>query len=384
MSLKRGSRRDFLVAGGLGIFGALVGEKSLQTGRRTLYVGTYTSGKSEGIYIFKLNVSTGELVYSNTFKGVSEPSFLAIDGRGRFLYSVNEVTEFGGKHTGALSAFSIDQKTGNLALLNQRASLGGSPCHVIVDSAGRFVLVANYTGGNASVFPILSDGSLGEATDTVQHNGSGPNKERQEAPHAHCVMLDESNRRAFVVDLGLDKVMIYRFDGKLGKLAPSSQAQLKPGAGPRHLAFHPKGQFAYVINELDSTITAFGYDSANGALNSMQTVSAVPQGFSGENYPADLHISPSGKFLYGSNRGHNSIVVFAIDGSTGRLTYVEHADTQGKTPRNFTIDPTGQFLLVANQRSDNIVTLRIDQSTGRLKQTGYVAEVPTPVCLKVL
>src|SRR4030095_5120199 len=202
------------------------------------------------------------------------------------------------------------------------------PCHVIVDSAGRFVLVANYTGGNASVFPILSDGSLGEATDTVQHNGSGPNKERQEAPHAHCVMLDESNRRAFVVDLGLDRVMIYRFDGKLGKLAPASQAQLKPGAGPRHLAFHPRGQFAYVINELDSTITAFGYDSADGALNSLQTVPAVPQGFSGENYPADLHISPSGKFLYGSNRGHNSIVVFAIDGSNRRVTSVGQSGSQ--------------------------------------------------------
>jgi len=299
---------------------------------------------------------------------------------------VNETTQFAGKPTGALSAFSIDRNIGNLTLLNQRASLGGAPCHLSVDAAGRFVMVANYAGGNVSVFPILSDGSLGEATDTAQHQGSGPNKDRQEGPHAHCVMLDQSNRYAFAVDLGLDKIMIYRFDGQRGKLSPASPhwAQLTPGAGPRHFVFHPNGKFTYVINELNSTITAFRYDSVSGALDSIQTVSTLPQLFSRISYCADLHFSPSGKFLYGSNRGHNSIVVFSVDGSTGMLTYVQHADTQGKTPRNFTIDPMGRFLLVANQQSDTIVTLRIDQSTGRLKPTGYVAEVPTPVCLKFL
>jgi 6-phosphogluconolactonase len=386
MFLNDRSRRDFLVAGGLGTLGTLVGGQSSTTGRRILYVGTYTSGRSEGIYIFRFNNSNGKLEYSNTVKGVAEPSFLAIDGKNRYLYSVNETTEFAGKSSGALSAFSIDRNTGNLTLLNQRASLGGSPCHVIVDATGRFVLVANYAGGNVAVFPILANGSLGEATHMVQHEGSGPNKERQEGPHAHCVMLDQSNRYAFAVDLGLDKVMIYRFDSKLGKLTPASSqwAQLKSGAGPRHFVFHPNGNFAYVINELDSTLTAFRYDSVNGGLDAMQTVSTLPQGFSGASYCADLHLSPSGKFLYGSNRGHNSIVVFGVDGNTGKLIYVEHADTQGKTPRNFTIDPMGRFLLVANQQSDNIVTLRIDQSTGRLKPTGDVAEVPTPVCLRFL
>jgi len=384
--LKDRSRRDFIMAGGLGAVGVLVQRQKSQNGQRILYVGTYTSGKSEGIYIFTFNESTGELIHSNTAKGVTEPSFLAIDGKGRFLYSVNETTEFKGKPTGALSAFSIDRNTGALSLLNQRASLGGSPCHVIVDATARFVLVANYTGGNVSVFPIRADGSLGEATDSVQHQGAGPNKERQEGPHAHCVMLDKSNRYAFAADLGLDKVMIYRFDEKIGKLTPANQkwAQVKPGAGPRHLVFHPNGKFAYVINELDSTLTAFNYDSANGALNSTETVSTLPQGYSGTSYCADLHFSPSGKFLYGSDRGHNSIVVFGVDGETGKLTYIEHASTQGKTPRNFTIDPTGRFLLVANQQSDTVVTLQIDQSTGRLKPTGYMAEVPTPVCLKFL
>ena len=386
MSLKDRSRRDFIVAGGLGALGVLLEGQTSQNRQRILYVGTYTSGKSEGIYIYKFNESTGELVRSNIVKGVTEPSFLTIDGKGRFLYSVNETTEFKGQPTGALSAFSIDRNTGNLSPLNQRASLGGSPCHVIVDATARFVLVANYTGGNVSVFPIGADGSLGEATDTVQHQGSGPNKERQEGPHAHCVMLDQSNRYAFAVDLGLDKVMIYRFDANNGKLTPGTQpwAQVKPGAGPRHFIFHPNGKFAYVINELDSTLTAFKYDSDNGTLNTIGTVSTLPQGFSGASYCADLHFSSSGKFLYGSNRGHNSIVVYGVDQSTGKLTYVEHADTLGKTPRNFTLDPTGRFLLVANQQSDTVVTLRIDQSTGRLKSTGFVAEVPTPVCLKFL
>jgi 6-phosphogluconolactonase len=333
-----------------------------------------------------MNSSSGELRHLNTVKRVIDPSFLAVDGKRRFLYAVNELSEFAGKPGGALSAFSIDQKTGDLNLLNQQPSLGGAPCYVITDAMGRFVLVANYTGGNVSVFPVLRDGSLGTATDMVQHQGSGANKERQDAPHAHFVILDRSNRYAFAADLGLDKIMIYHFDAKAGKLIPARQpwAQLKPGAGPRHFIFHPNGRCAYVINELDSTLTAFSYGEANGTLRSMQTVSALPTGFSGKNDCADLHLSPSGKFLYGSNRGHNSIVVFAINASTGKLEYLEHASTQGKTPRNFTLDPTGRFLLVANQESDTVVTLRIDPVTGRLKPTSHVAEVPTPVCLRFL
>lgn len=390
MSLIKGSRRGFLWAGGFGVLGAFAFRgiaQSHQTARsRPLYVGTYTSGKSEGIYLYSMDMSSGELKYSKSVKRVVDPSFLAIGRTRRFLYAVNELSEFAGKPGGAVSAFSIDQKTGNLSLLNQQTSLGGAPCYVTVDATGKFVLVANYTGGNVSVLPVLRDGSLGAATAMVQHEGSGPNKERQEAPHAHCVVLDHSNRFAFVADLGLDKIVIYRFDAKGGKLIPAAQpfAQLKSGSGPRHFVFHPNGRYAYVINELDSTLTGFSYDAARGNLRSMQTISALPKDFSGKNYCADLHISPSGKFIYGSNRGHNSIVVFAIKAKTCELTHLEHVSTQGKTPRNFTIDPTGRFLLVANQESDSVVTMRIDPVTGRLKPTGHSAEVPTPVCLKFL
>ncbi|MGH9883474.1 MAG: lactonase family protein, partial [Pyrinomonadaceae bacterium] len=318
----------------------------------------------------------------NSIKSVN-PSFLTIDGSRQYLYAVNEVGEFSGKPGGAVSAFAIDSRTGNLTFLNQQTSSGADPCHLIVDRRRKFLLVANYTGGNLSVLSIQRDGSLGPATDLVQHEGSSI-KEQQKGPHAHCIILDASDRHALAADLGVDKVMIYRFDETTGKLKPNKQPwfSLKPGAGPRHLTLHPRGKYLYVINELDSTMSAFSYDGVNGTLRLLETVSTLPDVFSGRSYCADLHVSPSGKFLYGSNRGHDSIVVFAIDESTGRLKYLEHASTQGKWPRNFTIDPTGRFLLVANQHSDSVVTFRIDPETGRLKATGHVAEIPTPVCLK--
>jgi len=248
---------------------------------------------------------------------------------------------------------------------------------------GGEVLVANYTGGNLSVLPIQRDGSLGQPTDVVQHEGFRI-KEQQKGPHAHCIILDGPNRHALAADLGIDKVMIYRFDATTGKLNTGKQrwVQVGPGTGPRHLTLHPRGRYAYVINELDSTMSVFRYNGVNGALRPIETVSTLPEDFSGTSYCADLHVSPSGKLLYGSNRGHDSIVVFAIDEHTGRLKIVEHAPTQGKWPRNFTIDPTGRFLLVANKHSDCVVTLRINPVTGRLTTTGLVAEVPTPVCLK--
>lgn len=390
MSLNNSSRRDFLRVGGFAALGAfgfhganLTREKNREL---TLYVGTYTSGQSEGIYTYVMNVDTGELKRTGSTKAVN-PSFLALhagSGMRRYLYAVNEVNDFAGKSSGAVSAFSIDSTTGSLNFLNQQASMGADPCHVIVDRTGRFAIVANYSGGSVSVLPIQRNGNLGPASDVVQHHGSSVNKERQEGPHAHCVILDSSNRFAFASDLGLDKVMIYRFDAVTGKLRPAKEpwAQLEPGAGPRHLTFHPKGKYFYVINELSSTLTAFDYDPLHGTLRSMQTVSTLPKDYSGPNNCADVHVSASGKFLYGSNRGHDSIVVFAVNENTGKLEYLEHASTGGKTPRNFTIDPTGRFLLAANQGSDSIVTLGIDQLTGRLKSTGYVAEVPTPVCLK--
>jgi len=390
MSLNNSSRRDFL---SLGSFAALVafGFRGAPLAREkdrevALYVGTYTSGLSEGIYTYRMNVETGELKRIGSTKAVN-PSFLAVDashGIQRYLYAVNEVKDFAGKSSGAVSAFSIDSRTGSLNFLNQQSSMGADPCHVIVDQTGKFAIVANYSGGSVSVFPIQRNGNLGPASDVVQHHGSSVNKERQEGPHAHCTILDNSNRYALASDLGLDKVMIYRFDARAGKLRPAKEpwVQLEPGAGPRHLTFHPNGKYFYVINELNSTLTAFTYDPLNGTLRSMQTVSTLPSDYSGANSCAEVDLSPSGKFLYGSNRGHDSIVVFAVNENTGRLQYLEHASTGGKTPRNFTIDPTGRFLLAANQQSDTIVTLGIDQLTGKLKPTGYAAEVPAPVCLK--
>jgi 6-phosphogluconolactonase len=390
VSQNKFKRRKFLQVTALGILGLNLPVSSYaqaQRGSRArelkLYVGTYTTGKkSEGIYLYRLDMVSGALSYVRTVKGVVDPSFLAIDRSRRFLYAVNEVEEFGGKPGGAVSAFSIEGGDGNLTFLNQQPSLGGAPCHLILDQTGRFLLVANYVGGNVSVLPIGRDGGLGVPTELVQHKGHGV-KPEQEGPHAHCVTQDPAGRYAFVTDLGLDKIMVYQFDAKSGKLRPHAEpsASLKVGAGPRHLSFHPKGKFAYVINELDSTITAFAYHQATGTLGEVQTVSTLPGDFSGANSCAELAIAPDGRFLYGSNRGHDSIVVFAIDERTGRLTYVEHQPTQGKTPRHFTIDPTGTFLLAANQNSDTMVVFRINHGNGKLVPTGKATEVPSPVCL---
>ncbi len=379
------SRRQFMRAGGIGMLGAIAfrGTAWSHPARElTLYVGTYTSGKSEGIYVYRMDRVSGELKRFTSIKSVN-PSFLAIDRNKRYLYAVNEVNEFDGSPGGAVSAFAIDSTSGNLRFLNQQASLGADPCHLTVDRKSKSLLVANYTGGNVVVLPIRHGGKLGPATDLEQHEGSSA-KEQQKGPHAHCIILDRFERHALAADLGIDKVMIYRFDPTTRKLTPGKQpsAPLQPGAGPRHLTLHPNGKYAYVINELDSTLTAFKYDGSNGTLSTLDTVSTLPSNFSGISYCADVHVSPSGIFLYGSNRGHDSIVVFAIDGRTGRLKQLEHVSTEGKWPRNFAIDPTGRFLLVANQHTDNVVSFRIDAHTGRLKPAGHVAAIPVPVCLK--
>ncbi len=328
-----------------------------------------------------MNPDTGELTRKSSFKSVN-PSFLTIDRSKRFLYAVNEVPDFLGKPSGGVSAFAIEPKTFNLRLLNQQATQGADPCHLTLDRKGKTLLVANYTGGNITALPVRLDGTVGMATEVKQHEGSSI-KEQQKGPHAHCIILDRSERYALAADLGIDKVMIYRFDRTTGKLSPGNQAsaELQQGAGPRHLKLHPTGKYLYVINELDSTMTAFKYSGVNGTLTQIETISTLPADFSGVSYCADVHVSPSGKFLYGSNRGHNSIVVFEIDQRTGKLKTLEHVSTEGNWPRNFTIDPSGRFLLVANQRTDNVVTFAIDPLTGRLKSTGHVAEIPVPVCL---
>ena len=383
------TRREFLTMAGMGIVTA----DSLLAGRRPpeisgavrLFVGTYTKGKSEGIYRCRFDAGSGKLTVESTIKGVTNPSFLVVDrNRGR-LFCVNETAEFEGKPGGSVSAFALNPKTGDLQLLNSCSTHGADPCYLTIDAAGRFVLVANYTGGSLAVLPVQNDGSLGEATDVVQHEGSSV-KPRQQGPHAHSVLLDTSGRFAYAADLGLDRVMIYRFDDREGKLLPTMPgwAELKPGAGPRHLAFSPDGSNVYVANELDSTLTVFSVDRSTGGLEHRQTVSTLPSGFAGENFPADIHVARSGRFVYASNRGHDSIAVFAVDAKTREVSPVQHEPTGGKWPRNFTIDPTGQYLLVANQRSDTITVFAIDPESGTLIPNGQAAEVPSPVCLKFL
>jgi 6-phosphogluconolactonase len=351
-----------------------------------LYIGTYTWTGSQGIYIFEMDPASGALTAKGTAPRVESPSFLAVDPHHRYLYAVDEIETFGGEKTGAVSAFAIQAGTGALTLLNQQPSEGSGPCHVTVDREGRNVLVANYGSGSVAVIPIEKDGRLGAPTCKIQHQGSGTDPGRQEGPHAHSINLDAANHFAIAADLGLDKLLVYRFDMHKGTLAPASPpfATVAPGSGPRHFAFHPDGRTAYVINELNSTVTAFSYDAATGTLKEIQSLSTLAPGFQGTNNPAEIAVHPSGKFLYGSNRGDNSIVLYTIEPGTGKLHFASTEPTGGKNPRNFVVDPSGKFLLVANQDSDNVVIFRIDAQTGRLTPTGQTIQVPKPVCVRFL
>jgi len=348
-----------------------------------VYFGTYTWGEnpSRGIYRSVLDLKTGKLSDPILAAEAKNPSFLGIHPNGKFLYAVSEANG-----AGSVSAYAIDTEAGDLKFLNERPSGGAGPCHVSIDHAGRNLLVANYGSGSASVIPIKLDGRLGEPTGFVQHEGSSVNPERQKGPHAHSINVSPDNRFAFVADLGIDKIMIYRLDVEKGTVITNSPpfAKVKPGAGPRHFAFHPNEKYAYVINELDCTVTAFAYDLASGALTEIQTITTLPKGFDVSNTCAEVCVHPSGKFLYGSNRGHDSIVVYRVDLSNGTLTFVEHKTADIKTPRNFNIDPTGKFCLVANQSSDSVVVFRIDQETGALEPTGHKISVAKPVCIRFL
>jgi 6-phosphogluconolactonase len=349
-----------------------------------VYVGTYTRGESRGIYLLELSLPRGELVDRGLAAEIENPSFLAIHPNRRWLYAVGETSTFRGAAGGAVSALEIDAGTGKLALLNQQSSLGGAPCHIVVDPAGRHVLVANYTGGSVVALPIGDDGRLGEATAFVQHRGASVDPQRQRGPHAHSINLDAAGRFAVAADLGLDQLLVYRFDAQRGTLQPNDPpfATVAPGSGPRHFAFHPSGRYAYAINEMASTITAFSYDAQRGTLKELHTISTLPEGFSGRNTTAEVQVHPSGRFVYGSNRGHNSLAIFRVDEATGRLTAAGHQPSGGSTPRNFGIDPTGQYLLAANQESHNVVLFRIDPQSGALEPTGQQVKVPLPVCVK--
>ena len=346
-----------------------------------VYVGTWSRARSEGIYTYRMDPSSGALQLTSTAGG--NPAFLAIDPQQRHLYAVAEGEDVAGPLIGTVSAFAIHQETGELGYLNQQLTQGPDPSYVTVDRTSSFVLVSNYDAGSVCVLPI-HDGRLAEAVDVVQHEGSSVNPDRQEGPHPHSINLDPASRYAFVADLGIDKLKVYELDSSRGKLRPHDEFQVKAGAGPRHFSFHPTGRYAYLINQFDSTLTAFSYDGSSGMLTELSTFSTLPEGFEGVSTGADVHASPSGKYVYCSNRGHDSIVIFEVDERTGNLTSVGHEPTQGETPRNFAIDPTGTFLLVGNQDAGTIVVFRIDDQTGKLTPTGHVVEVPEPTCVKVV
>jgi len=358
------------------------------TARRTkyfMYVGTYTEDGSEskGIYAYRFDSATGRVTSIGLASETTNPSFLAVHPSGLFVYAVNEISNYKGEKSGAVSAFAIDRATGKLALLNQVATNGGDPCYITVDKSGKYVLVANYAGGSIAVFPVLKDGRLGDMSAFVQHTGHGTNPERQEGPHAHSIDMSPDNRFAIVDDLGLDQTLVYPFDGTTGSLAPNQAkiARANPGAGPRHFALHPNGKFAYVINEMQSTVSALRYGPAAGELQPLQTISSLPKTFTGQNEAAEIQIAASGKFLYASNRGHDSIAVFAVDASQGTLSPVEYTSTKGASPRSFEIAPGGSLLFAANEKSDNVVLFRINAQSGRLTPTG-VLEIAQPVCVK--
>lgn len=352
------------------------------------YVGTYTGGVSRGIYAYRVETTDGGAPRFTALGLAAEtpnPSFLAVDAARRLVFAANETSEFNGQPTGAVSAFRADPVTGKLTLINQQPAHGTAPCHVALDPTGKFLLVANYSSGTVAAFPVAADGRLGEATAVIQHTGSGPNRDRQTAPHAHGITFDPSGRLVFVTDLGLDRAVAYQLDAA-GRLtpAPASDAVVPPGSGPRHFVFGPDGHFAYALNEITATVTAFRYDAATGRSTALQTLSAHPADYHGPKGAAEIAVHPSGKWLYTSNRGHDSIALFAIDPATGTLTFLGTESTGGKTPRHFALLPDGRHLVAANQNSSTLQLYRVDVSTGRLEPQAGQVEAPKPVCVVFL
>jgi 6-phosphogluconolactonase len=346
-----------------------------------VYVGSYTGSRKDGITVCSLDSENGSLKILSTTPA-PEASYLVFHPSYHTLYAVNEITEYQGKPGGSVSAFAVDPQNGSLTYLNEQASGGSLPCYLMLDKGGKFLFFANYGNGTLGVLPVEKDGSLGELCNFIQHHGAGPNAERQEHPHAHSITLDPVNRYALACDLGIDKIIVYRLDLDKGKLHHHAQTHIKPGSGPRHLDFHPNGRWIYLINELSSTLNSYEYDGEKGFLREMQSESTLPADYTGQKWSADIHVSPNGKFVYASNRAHDSITLFAINLKNGKMTFVQRISSGGKNPRNFAISPDGSILLAANQDSGNITTFRIDAETGMLTPTGAVTSIPAPVCVR--
>ncbi|MFL5568087.1 MAG: lactonase family protein [Gemmatimonadaceae bacterium] len=385
------SRREFLATSTAGVIALARGSQGIAFGGDArvdgdlLYVGTYTDdGRSDGIYLVRMDPRSGKLRRTGSVNAGANPSFLALHQNGRVLYAVNEIDKYNGKASGAVSAFAIATATGRLTRINREASEGAAPCFVSLDRSGRVVLVANYNGGNVALLPVKADGSLVPAAQVIQHVGSGPKADRQSAPHAHCILTDPTNRFVLAADLGADRVFVYRLDidGKSMLRVEGGDAVMRPGAGPRHLTFHPTLPIVFVANELDSTVASLRFDAERGALSQLDVRPTVPAGWRGTNYPADIHVASSGRTVYVSNRGHNSIAVFSVAASTGALRLEQVISTEGDWPRNFTLDPTERWLLVANQKSGSIVVFSRDEDSGKLTLTRQRIALPSPVCLR--
>ena len=351
-------------------------------GQYLAYFGTYTRFEDggQGIYAYRFDPSTGQMTEIGLAAELADPAFVAIHPNHRYLYAVTEVSGDGG-----VSAFGIDRATGMLELLNRVSSQGSGPCHLNVDATGRMLALANYGSGRTVSFPVQQDGRLGEAASVIQHHGSSINPDRQKRPHAHSVNFSPDNRFVITADLGTDELYVYRIDPAAGTIEPHDppSAKVHPGGGPRHFTFHPSGKFCYAINEMGNTVTAFRWTAESGAMQEIQMISTLPKDYSGtDNSTAEVLVHPSGKFLYGSNRGHDSIAVFSIDPTSGKLSAVDHTSTQGKTPRNFNLDPTGRYLFAENENTHTVVGFAIDPETGRLTPTGQVLSIPRPVCLR--
>ena len=363
---------------------ALPGNMCQAADATRVYIGAYTQNGGRGINQASFDPNTGELKLLGLVGEAKNPSFLALPANDEFLYSVNEIGDYNASRGGTLSAFAVDAESGKLTLLNHESTEGTGPCFVSLDKEGKHALVANYGNGSVAVLPIDAAGKLQPASSVIQQKGSGPNADRQTGPHAHSIKLDPANRFALACDLGADKVFVYRFDPAKGTLTPNATPwfEMEPGAGPRHLAFHPNGKWVYIVNELDCTLVAAAYDAEQGVLKALQTETTLPAGGVEGNTCAEVVVHPSGKFVYASNRGHDSIAMFAIDQDSGKLTPLGQHPAGGKTPRNFNIDPSGKFLLAALQGSNRVVVHAIDQATGKLTQTDHAIETPMPVCIK--
>jgi 6-phosphogluconolactonase len=350
-----------------------------------IYIGTFAEPGSKGIYVTEFNRKNHTLQVVSTANAEDSPSFLAFGTAGHNLYAVNRGGVGKLKQFGSVGAYSVDSKTGKLKLINQVSSFGNGPCHLSTDKSGRWLFVSHYGSGNLVVFPVKPDGSIGAPADSVRHSGKGAHETRQEKPHVHSALITSDNRFLLVADLGTDKLMIYRFDPASGKLTPGEQPfwQARPGTGPRHFAFHPQMNRIYVAGELSNTVEVLDFKPENGSIRSLQRVSSLPGNFIEPNTTADIHLTSDGKFLYISNRGHNSLAGYQVDPKTGLLKLIGFTGTEGEHPRNFMIDPLGEFILVANRDTDNVTVFEIDEQTGVLEFTGSQVSIPSPVCVKM-